>query len=57
MIHANTYKYMLICISVNLSLVRILIQALSQIQAYKCKYMHICTDTGTYELPQTYMHV
>ncbi len=23
----------------------------SQIQAYTCIYIHICTNTGTYELP------
>ncbi len=51
MLHANTYKYMLICIPANVSLEGIQIQALSQIQAYTCKYIHIRTDTVTYELP------
>ena len=57
MIHAYTYKYMLICIPVNLSLVWIMIQTFSQIQAYTCKYMHIRIDTGKYELPKKYMHI
>ncbi len=51
MIHANTCKYMLICIPAYVSLEGISIQALSQIQAYTCEYIHIRTDTGTYELP------
>ncbi len=53
-IHTNTCIYTFQDISVRRGF-QVRYRHVSQVQAYTCKYIHIRTDAGTYELP-LYIH-